>query len=83
MGVSEISGHFILPQLQNTKFLADVCVFFTRTIQGTADGASYHEPLFTRVCLNFHHLDIQSRCGGIIWLPSRGSWLLLSFVHAC
>ena len=29
------------------------------------------------------HLDIQSRRGGIIGLPLRRSWLLLSFVRAC
>ena len=34
------------------------------------------------VCLHFNHLDIQSS-GDIIWLPLKGSRLLLSFVRAC
>ena len=35
------------------------------------------EPPFIR-----DHFDVQSRRGDIIWLPSRGSWLLLPFVCA-
>ena len=52
-------------------------------MQGAEGVAGYPEPPFTRVCLNFNHLDIHTRRGDAIWPPSRGSRLLLPFVLTC
>ena len=37
----------------------------TWTNHDTGGAAGYREPPFTGACLNFNHLDMQSRCGDI------------------
>ena len=78
-GVGEISGHAIL-QLQNTNDLAALRCMSAEI----ADlPRSESQDGWVCACSKFHHFDIQSIRGDVIWLPSRGSRLLLPFLRAC